>query len=88
MGRPKKESTISIDTDPTTIPFIFRNRDLTIPATKELKEYLQIVVEEDEQLLKFLHSRSQEYINYNGANQYTFKKWITKLKRDLIKTEF
>lgn len=79
---------VSIDTDPVDIPWIFRNRDLTIPATRELQKYLALVIEEDVELLRFLYRRSQEYVKFGGANTYTFKKWVAKLKRDVEKATF
>lgn len=82
------ETKISLETDPKDIPWIFRNRDLTIPATRELKKYLLLVIEEDPELLRFLHRTSQKYIAYGGANTYAFGKWMKKLIRDLDKTTF
>jgi hypothetical protein len=77
-----------LDTDPHDIPFIFRNRDLTIPSTRELHAYLSAVVEDDITKLWFLYRRSQDYVNYGGCSTHTFPKWQDKLKRDLAKTNF
>lgn len=78
---------ITIDTDPKDIPWIFKNRDLTIPSTQELHTYLTLLVNDDPEPLRFLYSKSQEYTKYNGANAYTFKRWLDKLKKDLVKTK-
>lgn len=83
-----QKNRITIDTDPLDIPWIFRNRDLTIPSTQELKEYLTILVEDDIENVRFLHRRQQEYLKFGGGNAYAFSKWIAKLKRDLEKTTF
>lgn len=82
------EDKVTLDTDPKDIPWIFRNRDLTVPATRELKKYLQLVLEEDPELLRFLYRRSQEYQNYGGANAYTWKRWVNKLTKDVDKATF
>ena len=74
--------------DPFTIPFIFRNRDLTIPANPSLKEWLDLAFKDNPDNLKFLYRRQQRYIMYGGGNSYTWARWITKLERDLIKTKF
>lgn len=64
------------------VPFIFKNRDLTVPANTILKEWIRWALEECPDELKFLHRRSQEYTKYGGANSYTFKRWLTKLEKD------
>lgn len=79
---------VTLETDPKDIPWIFKNRDLTIPSCKELHTYLTLLVEDNPEQLRFLHSQSQKYIKYGGANTYTFKGWLTKLKRDLDKHKF
>lgn len=82
------EKKITLDTDPSDIPWIFRNRDLTVPATRELKKYLQLVMDEDPELLRFLYRRSQEYTKYGGANAYTWQRWSNKLAKDVKNTTF
>lgn len=79
---------ISLDTDPIDVPWIFRNRDLTIPATRELKKYLQLVLDDDPEHLRFLYRRSQEYCKFGGANAYTWKRWLNKLTKDVNNTTF
>lgn len=79
---------ISLETDPLDVPWIFRNRDLTIPATRELKKYLMLVLDEDPELLRFLYRRSQEYTKFGGANAYTFVRWSKKLAKDVKNTTF
>lgn len=67
--------------------FIFRNRDLTIPANKATREWLVYMAENFEEHLKFLHKKSQEYVRFGGANAYTWGAWLKKLKRDLAKED-
>jgi len=74
--------------DPFTIPFIFRNRDLTLPANPALKEWLELTFQQDPEHLRFLYREQQKYILYGGGNTYTWKRWITKLERDLQKITF
>lgn len=66
---------------------IFRNRDLTIPANTDTKEWLNFMVANFPDDLKFLHKKSQEYVRFGGANAYLWSKWLQKLKRDLKKEE-
>ena len=39
------------------------------------------------QVLKFLHTKSQEYVKHGGANAYTFERWKHKLLKDCNKTK-
>ena len=67
--------------------FIFRNRDLTIPANTETKEWLIYMVANFPDDLKFLFKKSQEYVRFGGANAYVWAAWLKKLKRDLAKED-
>ena len=67
------------------VAFIFRNRDLTIPANTETKDFLCYMVEHYPDDLKFLYKKSQEYVRFGGANTYSWKMWFKKLQRDLNK---
>lgn len=73
------------DVDPTTLPFIFKNKELTIPANSQLKDWLMYMVDYKPDVLKFLHTKSQEYVKHGGANTYTFERWKKKLKKDCTK---
>lgn len=75
------------DIDPTTLPFIFKNKELTVPANAELKEWLEYMVVNLPKELKFLHLKSQEYVKHGGANAYTFERWLKKLAKDCKKTK-
>ena len=75
------------DVDPTTLPFIFKNKELTVPANQLLKDWLEYMVVHNPEVLKFLHTQSQEYVKHGGANAYTFERWKKKLKKDCSKTK-
>lgn len=78
-------SNIILDKDPSTIPFIFKNKELTVPANKQLKDWLEYMLVHKPSVLKFLHTKSQEYVKHGGANAYTFKRWLHKLEKDCSK---
>lgn len=69
--------------DPYDVPHVFKNKELTVPATKDLLIYLWMLYKQDKEVLRYLHRRSQEYINHGGAYLSTFKAWLNKLEKDL-----
>lgn len=72
--------------DAFSVHHIFTNKDLTIPATKELLVYLWQLYREDKEVLRYLHRKCQEYIKYNGCHVITFANWLEKLEKDLCDT--
>lgn len=69
--------------NPESIPHVFRNREMTMPATSEFMYYLWQVLRYDKEILRYIHSRSQLYVDYGGCTKLTFNKWVEKLQRDL-----
>lgn len=70
------------------IPFIFKNRDLTIPANKILRDWLLDVLNNEPKDLLFLYRKSQEYTKHGGANTYSFDSWLRKIRKDVDNVKF
>lgn len=72
--------------DPYKIPHIFRNVDMTIPATKELTLYMWWVYRHHTEVLRYVHRESQQYNKHGGADNLSFARWKDKLEKDLCET--
>ena len=57
-------------------PHVFMNRDMTRPVGKEFIEYLAFLIKHNPETLRYIHRKAQEYVDYGGANQIPFNKWI------------
>lgn len=70
--------------NPHELDFIFLDRFLTIPANRPLYDWL-VEMSSDDNInnLKFLYTKSQEYVLYNGAYFIPFGRWKQKLKFNL-----
>lgn len=70
--------------NPLKIPHVFFNTALTKPATKELADYLLRALEEHPEALRYLHTKSQQYVKHgSGVPKMTYNKWKVKLKTDM-----
>jgi len=69
--------------DPTKIPHLFKNVELTKPASKELAEYMNYCLEHFPDALRYIHNASQEYVDYNGVKPLNYAQWKRKLMKDL-----
>lgn len=75
-----------INLNPEKIPFIFKDVTLTVPANKELKEWLLYMIKHYPEDLRVIHRRSQLYVKHGGSATYDFARWIRKLEKACIKT--
>lgn len=72
--------------DYETIPMhIFTNKECTITPNKELREYLEYMLEHHEHDLEYLWRYSQQYVHHGGCYVLSFPRWVDKLTRDLVK---
>lgn len=72
--------------NPFNLAFIFRDVSMTIPANKALCEWLLWMYTNHIDDLKWLHTKSQEYIKYGGGSQYNFEQWLKRLGKNLNNT--
>lgn len=75
-----------VELNPFNVPHIFSNKEMTIPATKELLLFLWACYRDDKDNLKYLFHRSQQYSQYGGAMKTTYSRWLAKLEKDLCDT--
>lgn len=71
--------------DPTIIPHVFMNVELTRPASSELASYMKLLLEHCPDALKYIYNACQKYCEHGGAPKMTFVKWKRKLELDLEK---
>lgn len=75
--------------DPTKIPHVFFNVELTKPASKELHKYLSLCLEHYPDSLKYLHRKSQEYVKHgSGVRKMGYEDWKRKLATELRKQKW
>lgn len=70
----------SVDSLP---PHVFLNRDMTKPVGKEFIEYLSFLVKHRPEALRYIHRKAQEFVDYGGANQLPFHKWLQMLTNQI-----
>lgn len=70
----------SVDTLP---PHIFSSRDLTKPVGDEFRAYLSFLLLNNKECLRYIHRKSQEYVDYGGSHRLSFAKWCGQLKTQL-----
>lgn len=64
-------------------PHVFLNRDMTKPVGKEFIEYLSFLVNHRPEALRYIHRKAQEFVDYGGANQLPFHKWLQMLTNQI-----
>lgn len=75
-----------IELNPFNVPHVFKNKEMTIPATKELLLFLWACYRDDSDNLKYVFKRSQQYSQYGGAQKTTYGRWLAKFEKDLCDT--
>ena len=71
------------DIDPTEIPFIFKNKELTKPANALCHRWMTHFIYHDQEVLRFLFNRTQLYCKHKGANPTSWAKWVNRCEREL-----
>lgn len=71
--------------DPREIAFIFKDVSCTIPANKELAEWLKYMLENHQQDLHFLYKESQAYVSFGGGSGYSKQRWFNRLTKNVNK---
>jgi len=69
--------------DPFKLAFIFKDVSCTVPANKELAEWLLWAQENENECLRWLYTASQQYNNYGGGANYTWKLWNKRLTKNV-----
>lgn len=64
---------------------IFLNMNCTIPATPELARYIEFLLQQDEEHLRYIYRQSQQYNEHGGASKLSFQKWLRSLRYNLNK---
>ena len=64
---------------------IFTDRELSAPVGEELRAFLQFLLDNEPEALRYLHRKGQEYIDYGGANVLSWTKWLGQLRNNLRK---
>jgi len=64
---------------------IFSNKECTKSPSPALREYLEWMVTNHPNDLKYIWAYTQQFKNYGGCYVLTYGEWTDKLKRDLAK---
>lgn len=64
---------------------IFTDRELSAPVGKEFRDFLRFLVEHSPETLRYIHRKGQEYVDYGGANNLPWSRWIGQLRNNLNK---
>ena len=64
---------------------VFTDRELSAPVGVDLCEFLQFLLDNEPDALRYLHRKGQEYIDYGGANVLSWTKWLGQLRNNLKK---
>lgn len=67
--------------DPRKIAFIFKDVSCTVPATKELAEWIMFMLKNHKDDLHFLYKESQLYVQHGGGAGYSVKRWLSRLEK-------
>lgn len=64
---------------------VFTDRELSNPIGEELCEFLQFLLDNEPDTLRYIHRKGQEYVDYGGANVMPWAKWLGQLRNNLKK---
>ena len=64
---------------------VFTDRELSAPVGEELCQFLQFLLDNEPETLRYLHRKGQEYTDYGGANVLSWSKWLGQLRNNLRK---
>ena len=67
------------------VAFIFKDVSCTIPAVKDLAEWLRFMLYNNKEDLHFLYRASQEYTLHGGGSVYTKDRWLKRLEKNVNK---